>query len=125
MIRAQALAQQLRCLVCQNQTIDESDAPLAHDLRVILRERLKAGDSDEQAKAYMVARYGHYVLLKPPIEPQTYLIWFGPVLAILLGGAAGYLHLRDRNRASLAAAPGLSPEEQAELDRLLEASERK
>src|SRR5579862_9875828 len=74
--RARAISQELRCVVCQNQTIDDSDATLAHDLRVILRERLEAGDSDDQAKAYIVRRYGPYVLLKPPLEPATALLWF-------------------------------------------------
>src|ERR1700741_26261 len=74
--RARAISQDLRCVVCQNQTIDDSDATLAHDLRVIVRERLEAGDSDAQVKAYIVGRYGAYVLLKPPLEPATLLLWF-------------------------------------------------
>jgi cytochrome c-type biogenesis protein CcmH len=94
--RARAISQELRCVVCQNQTIDDSDATLAHDLRVIVRERLSTGDTDEQVKAYIVHRYGAYVLLKPPLEPATVLLWFGP-LAVLVAGAAGaWLYLRRR-----------------------------
>eukprot|EP01030_Chromulinospumella_sphaerica_P029629 gene29629-30080_t len=86
--RARHLSKELRCVVCQNQTIDDSDAPLAADLRAILRERLTAGDSDEQAKAYLVQRYGDFVLLKPPVNPATLFLWFGPAL-LLLGGGFG------------------------------------
>src|SRR5690348_18309284 len=73
--RARALSQELRCLVCQNESIDDSNADLAHDLRVLLRQRLAAGDSDRQALDYIVARYGDFVLLKPPVEPATYALW--------------------------------------------------
>ena len=76
--RARAISSQLRCVVCQNQTIDDSDAELAHDLRVLLRQRLKAGDTDQQAIAFLVNRYGDYVLLKPPFEAETLLLWLGP-----------------------------------------------
>ena len=94
--RARAISQELRCVVCQNQTIDDSDATLAHDLRLIVRERLRAGDTDEQVKAYVVHRYGPYVLLKPPLELATFLLWFGP-LAVLIAGAAGsWIYLRRR-----------------------------
>src|SRR5688572_13895922 len=86
--RARDLSQHLRCVVCQNQSIDDSNAPLARDLRVLLRERLKAGDSDRAAMDYIVARYGNFVLLKPPLELHTLLLWFGPgiVLLLALGG---------------------------------------
>src|ERR1700748_3867231 len=86
--RARAISTELRCVVCQNQTIDDSDADLAHDLRVLLRQRLKAGDSDSQAVAFLVNRYGAYILLKPPFDTETLLLWLGPALA-LLGGAVG------------------------------------
>ena len=84
--RARALSQELRCLVCQNQSIDDSNAPLAHDLRVILRERLAAGDTDAQAKAYLVTRYGDFVLLRPPFQPDTWALWLGPFAVLLAGG---------------------------------------
>ena len=76
--RARAIAAELRCLVCQNQSIDDSDAPLAKDLRLLLRERLSAGASDAEAKAYIVSRYGDFVLLRPPLKPQTLLLWGAP-----------------------------------------------
>ena len=120
--RAVRVSRELRCVVCQNETIDESEAPLAHDLRVILRERLKAGDTDQQAKAYLVARYGHYVLLRPPMEPETLALWFGPLAVLALGAGVAALHLRERRRAEAVLPPQLSPEEQAELDRLLAGS---
>jgi cytochrome c-type biogenesis protein CcmH len=84
--RARAIGAELRCLVCQNQSIDDSDAVLAGDLRVILRERLVAGDSDKQAIDFIVRRYGNFVLLNPPFEPQTLLLWLGPALVLLTGG---------------------------------------
>jgi cytochrome c-type biogenesis protein CcmH len=84
--RARVLSKELRCMVCQNQSIDDSAAPLAHDLRVLVRERLKAGDSDQQVLDYLVARYGEFVLLKPPLSWHTALLWVGPP-ALLLGGA--------------------------------------
>lgn len=114
--RARNLSKELRCVVCQNQTIDDSDAPLAADLRGILRERLVAGDTDEQAKAYLVERYGDFVLLKPPMNPATLFLWFGPAL-LLLGGAFGvWRYWRGR---SVAAPEPLDPEEQARLAALL------
>ncbi len=82
--RARALGQELRCVVCQNQSIDDSNAPLAHDLRVLLRDRLQAGDSDRQAVDFLVARYGNFVLLKPPLQWNTIPLWIGPLLALLI-----------------------------------------
>ena len=113
--RARAISKELRCVVCQNQTIDESDATLAADLRVIVRERLVAGDSDEEVKAWIVARYGDYVLLRPPFRGETVLLWLGPALVLVRGGIGVALDLRSRTSPPLA----LSAEEQAELDRLL------
>ena len=116
--RARKLSQELRCVVCQNQSIDDSNAPLAHDLRVIVRERLAAGDSDAQVLAFVEARYGEFVLLRPRLKPQTMLLWLAPLL--LLGGAAIFL-LRTRFRAIDAGrevAP-LSPHEQRRLTDLL------
>jgi cytochrome c-type biogenesis protein CcmH len=114
--RARAISSELRCVVCQNQTIDDSDAELAHDLRVLLRQRLKAGDTDQQAIAYIVNRYGDYVLLKPPFEAETLLLWLGPLLVLVAGGIGVVFYLRRRQGL---AAPAFTAEEQARLDRLL------
>ncbi len=119
--RARELGKELRCLVCQNESIDDSNADLAHDLRVLVRQRLLAGDSDERVKQYIVARYGKYVLLKPPFDAETYLLWFGPV--ILLLGAAGTATLYIRHRAMAGEAPPLSPGETQRLAALLADSE--
>ena len=86
--RARSLSTELRCLVCQNQSIDDSQAPLAKDLRIIVRERLKAGDSDDNVRSYLVQRYGDFILLKPPFKFETLLLWLTPLLALGLGGAA-------------------------------------
>jgi cytochrome c-type biogenesis protein CcmH len=117
--RARHLGQELRCLVCQNQTIDESDAPLAGDLRVILRQRLVAGDTDRQAVGYIVQRYGHFVLLEPPFEPGTLLLWLGPLLVLLAGGAGLAVMARGAGAEPDDAAP-LTAEEEARLARILE-----
>jgi len=114
--RARALSQELRCVVCQNQSIDDSAAPLAHDLRVILRERLAAGDSDKQAVDYLVRRYGDFVLLRPPFQADTVALWLGPLAVLLLGGAGAALYMRGRARA--AEAP-LSAAEEAQAARLM------
>ena len=115
--RARALSEELRCLVCQNETIDESSAPLAHDLRVLLRERIAAGDSDAQAVKYLTDRYGDFVLLKPPVEPATYLLWFGPIVVLLLAGSGALLYLRKRK--SVAPVAPLSDAEERRIERLL------
>jgi cytochrome c-type biogenesis protein CcmH len=117
--RARELTKQLRCLVCQNQSIDDSNAPLARDLRLLVRERLKAGDSDAAVIAFVVARYGDFVLLRPPVKATTWLLWFGP--AALLVAAALFLWLRARRRrAALPAAPTpLDDEEAKKLAALL------
>ena len=98
--RARAISAGIRCVVCQNQSIDDSDAPLAHDLRVIVRERLSAGASDAEAVQYLVDRYGSYVLLKPPFEPATALLWFAPLAFVVLGGAGVAAYLRRRGSAA-------------------------
>ena len=116
--RARALSTELRCLVCQNETIDESGAPLAHDLRVLLRERIAAGDTDAQAVKFLTDRYGDFVLLRPPVEPATYLLWFGPIIVLLLAGSGALLYLRQR-KAAAPVAP-LSAAEQQRIERLLE-----
>lgn len=120
--RARALSREIRCLVCQNQSIDESEADLARDLRGIVRERIAAGDDDAEVKAFLVARYGDFVLLDPPVKPATWLLWFGPVaiLALAAGGAAFYL----RRRTRLVEPSPLDAAERAELDRLLGDGER-
>ena len=116
--RARELSRELRCLVCQNQSIDDSDADLARDLRRIVRERIAAGDSDEAILSYLVDRYGQFVLLRPPLEPATWLLWLGPAAVLLLG--AGLLVAFYRSRRRVPAAPAeLSAEEQRRLDRLL------
>jgi len=116
--RARAIGAQLRCLVCQNQSIDDSDAALASDLRVILRERLLAGDSDKQAIDYIVARYGHYVLLNPPFEGETLLLWLGPAAVLVVGGV-WVARLARQRPAGSEPASALSPEEQDQLARRL------
>ena len=115
--RARNLSADLRCLVCQNQSIDDSHAPLAKDLRLLVRERLAAGDSDEQVRTYLVQRYGDFVLLKPPLRIGTLLLWGAPLM-VLLGGGFGLL-LASRRRVSVAATSSLSADEQARLDKLL------
>ena len=118
--RARAIGSQLRCVVCQNQTIDDSDADLARDLRLVLRERLRAGDSDRQATAYIVQRYGSFVLLKPPLDGQTLLLWLGPAMMLAAGGAGVALYLRRRGAALTIDPAPLTPPEQERVDRLLE-----
>jgi cytochrome c-type biogenesis protein CcmH len=103
-------------MVCQNQSIDDSDAPLAKDLRVLVRERLSAGDSDADIKSFLVARYGDFVLLRPPFDWRTALAWIGPFVIVLLGGIVA-LAAQRRRRALPSAAP-LTPEEQAALERI-------
>lgn len=118
--RARVLSQELRCVVCQNQSIDDSNAPLAHDLRVLLRERLTAGDSDRQAVDYIVARYGNFVLLKPPMQLNTLPLWAGPVMFLLLALISFSRYLRRRAVIQpIVEAPQLSASEQARLDALL------
>lgn len=121
--RARELSAELRCVVCQNQSIDDSDAPLARDLRLLVRERLEAGDSNKEVLDFIVARYGEFVLLKPPFAAHTLILWFGP-LAVLLGAiwlARGVLYGRAA-RPSMAAAKNaqLSAEEEARLKALLD-----
>jgi cytochrome c-type biogenesis protein CcmH len=118
--RARHIGGQLRCLVCQNQSIDDSDAPLAGDLRIILRERLRAGDTDKQAIDFIVQRYGHFVLLKPPFEPETLLLWLGPALVLLGGGLWTVMLVRGKSSAAVSPAP-LTPEEREQLRRRLDA----
>jgi cytochrome c-type biogenesis protein CcmH len=115
--RARALSKGLRCPVCQNENIDDSDAPIARDLRVLLRERLTAGDSDTAAVAYIVDRYGEFVLLNPPAQGSTLLLWLAGPAMLLAGGAVAFASLRARSRAPETAA-ALSVEEQARVAEL-------
>jgi cytochrome c-type biogenesis protein CcmH len=117
--RARALSGELRCLVCQNQSIDDSNADLAHDLRVLIRERLSAGDSDAQVLQFMVQRYGDFILLRPPVKPDTYLLWFGPFVVLALGALGAALYLRRSRRAPQQAPAPLSADEQRRLRKLL------
>jgi len=109
--RARALSGELRCLVCQNESIDDSEAPLARDIRVLIRERIGKGESNDAVRAYLVSRYGDFILLKPPFKPETLLLWLSPVLTLGLGVAAA---LYARRRAP-SATPRLSEEEEARL----------
>jgi cytochrome c-type biogenesis protein CcmH len=111
--RARALSAQMRCLVCQNQSIDDSDAPLAKDLRVVIRERLTAGDTDDQVKTYLVDRYGQYVLLKPPFGPATWALWLTPFL--LAGLGAAYVLTRPRRAPAESAERALSAAERERI----------
>ena len=118
--RARALGQDLRCVVCQNQSIDDSNAPLAHDLRMLLRERITAGDSDDKALAYLVDRYGNFVLLKPPFQLNTAILWIGPFLALLMAAVGFGWFLRQRSAPASATLPEpFTEEEQKRLDKLL------
>ena len=120
--RARDLSRELRCMVCQNQSIDDSEAPLARDLRLLVRERIAAGDSDAQVLDFLVARYGEFVLLKPRLEPHTYLLWLLPPLALAGGGVALWLHNRRRTRSAAAEDQSLhqlTAEEEARLEQLI------
>jgi cytochrome c-type biogenesis protein CcmH len=115
--RARTLSAELRCMVCQNQSIDDSNADLAKDLRLLVRERITDGDSDEEVLNYIVSRYGEFVLLKPRFSMKTLLLWGAPVLLILAGGIS--LTVFARRRAGRPTGSRLTPEEQARLDELL------
>ncbi|MDH3740167.1 MAG: cytochrome c-type biogenesis protein CcmH [Hyphomicrobiales bacterium] len=115
--RARGLSVHFRCLVCQNQSIDDSDAPLARDLRLLIRERLTAGDSDNEVIDYLVSRYGEFVLLKPRFATHTLVLWLGPFV-ILLAGLAFVIRHRRRDRTAPNEQP-LTGEEAQELERIL------
>ncbi|MCB5202841.1 cytochrome c-type biogenesis protein CcmH [Neorhizobium sp. T786] len=116
--RARGLSAQLRCMVCQNQSIDDSNAELARDLRILVRERLTDGDTDEQVIDYVVSRYGEFVLLKPRFSARTLLLWGAPAALLLIGGLILLLMARGRLQARAPAA--LTPEEQARINELLD-----
>ena len=120
--RARELSKELRCMVCQNQSIDDSDAPLARDLRLLVRERISAGDTDRQVIDFLVARYGEFVLLKPRFNPHTVLLWLLPPLALMGGGIALWVYSERRRKAAVLGDESLlklSPEEEARLEKLL------
>jgi len=123
--RAEAIGRTLRCLVCQNESIEESGADLAHDLRVLLRQRLVAGDTNAQAIQYIVARYGQFVLLRPPVEPATWVLWYGPGALLLVAGLSTVIWLRRRPQPGTpAASPPLTAAERQRLDDLLRETDR-
>jgi cytochrome c-type biogenesis protein CcmH len=115
--RARAISAGLRCLVCQNEDIDDSNADLAHEIRVLVRERLTAGDSDDQVRQYLVDRYGEYVLLRPVLAPHTILLWAAAPAILIVGGVVLVVAARRRRGAAVAGS-GLTEEEQKTLDEL-------
>lgn len=119
--RARDISKHLRCLVCQNQSIDDSDAALARDLRILVRERLSQGDSDQAVIGFITARYGAFVLLKPPFQPATWLLWFGPAAVLLLSLIGIMLYLR--RRATPQPPPELSDDERRRLAALIKERE--
>jgi cytochrome c-type biogenesis protein CcmH len=116
--RARTLSRELRCMVCQNQSIDDSEAPLARDLRLLVRERLTKGDSDKQVLDFLVARYGQFVLLKPPFEPQTILLWAVSPAILVLGGLALFVVFRRRQNA-VSPEPALTADERRKIATLV------
>ena len=124
--RARNMSRELRCMVCQNQSIDDSEAPLARDLRLLVRERIAAGDSDAQVIDFLVARYGEFVLLKPRLNSHTWLLWFLTPLALGAGGIALWAHGRRRARSGGEqddTALSLTPEEEARINQLIAAEQ--
>ncbi|MDX1580130.1 MAG: cytochrome c-type biogenesis protein [Alphaproteobacteria bacterium] len=115
--RAERLMDQYRCLVCQNQSIAESNAEMARDLRELIRERIRAGDSDAEIEAFLTERYGDWILLRPPVKNSTALLWLAPLLLVLAGGALAVVYVRRRRPDD---APELSAEERQRARRLLE-----
>lgn len=115
--RARAITQELRCVVCQNQSIDDSDAPLAKDMRVLVRDRVKGGESDDQVRAFLVQRYGNFVLLKPPLQLDTLVLWFSPFLFLAVGFALVWSYFRAMAHRAAQVAP-LNAAEEEELKRL-------
>ena len=118
--RARALSKDIRCLVCQNQSIDDSNADLARDLRVLVRERLQKGDSDPEILDFLVKRYGDFVLLKPPVKVSTYLLWYGPVGILILGVIGLIVFFRNRRVVPARTTAGLSADEEKRIAALLD-----
>jgi cytochrome c-type biogenesis protein CcmH len=125
--RARALSKEIRCMVCQNQSIDDSDAPLARDLRLLVRERLQAGDSDTRVIDFLTARYGEFVLLKPRFTATTALLWLAPALVLIAGGFGIVWALRRRrlDMDSVEMVPGLTPAEESRVRDVLGRSSEK
>jgi cytochrome c-type biogenesis protein CcmH len=122
--RARDLSRELRCMVCQNQSIDDSEAPLARDLRILVRERIAAGDSDAHVIDFLVARYGEFVLLKPRLNSHTWLLWFLTPSALAVGGIALWVNGHRRRQSSTgqdAALSSLTPDEEARINQLIAA----
>jgi cytochrome c-type biogenesis protein CcmH len=115
--RARAISRELRCVVCQNQSIDDSNAPLAHDMRVLVRERINLGETDDQIRAYLVRRYGNFVLLKPPLQIDTIVLWFSPFLFFCIAAALVWVYFRAMKLQASQPVP-LSEAEEQELKRL-------
>ena len=122
--RARALSAEIRCLVCQNQSIDDSDASLARDLRLLVREQIKQGRSDSEIRDYLVDRYGTFVLLDPPFRASTLVLWLGPLFVLLVGGAGLIVYLRGRSRIA-ADGSALSEDEMARIERLIGDGDRR
>ena len=118
--RAREISAGLRCLVCQNQSIDDSDAPLARDLRILVRQRLQTGETNNEVRSYLVDRYGDFILLRPPFAASTWLLWLTPVFVLMVGAAAGMAKLRRRRSVS---PDRLSGDEELELARILKGQE--
>lgn len=116
--RARALSTEIRCLVCQNQSIDDSDASLARDLRLLVRDQIRQGRSDQEIRDFLVERYGAFVLLDPPMQNSTLLLWFGPLIVLLAGVVGLVVYFRGR-RATIAAADTLSADDHARIETLL------
>lgn len=121
--RARALSKDIRCLVCQNQSIDDSNADLARDLRVLVRERLQKGDSDPEILDFLVKRYGDFVLLKPPVKVSTYLLWYGPIGIFILGVIGLIVFFRNRRMVPARTTAGLSADEEKRIAALLDDGE--
>jgi cytochrome c-type biogenesis protein CcmH len=124
--RARALSVNIRCLVCQNQSIDNSNADLARDLRILVRDRLQLGDSDQQILDFLIARYGDFIMLKPPFKGITFMLWFGPAFVFVAAAGGLFVYFRRRRRAlaeSPESRPSLSGKERDQLARLLDEQE--
>jgi cytochrome c-type biogenesis protein CcmH len=117
--RARSISGGLRCVVCRNESIDESNAELARDLRLLVRERLVAGDSDGEVVAFIVERYGEYILLRPTMQGANIVLWVMPLVLILVGGGLSLSYIRRRSRLRTPAEAALSPEEQARLEAII------
>jgi len=122
--RARALSKELRCMVCQNQSIDDSDAPLARDLRVLVRERISAGDSDDAVRQFLVARYGEFVLMRPTWSGANLILWLAPFIVLVGGALAVWYGYYRRRAAPISMSAPLSVEEEARLDKVLKTEEQ-